>query len=346
MQFGDERFTDTAMKIVGFFHMKEVHWNLAEEDRLRIEARFPGANVVAVDDPADLPGQITDAEVFVGFHIPAEVFVAAKQLRWVQSISAGIETNLFPEMQASDVTLTGGTGLHAVCIPEHVLGQMLILARNFHEAQRLQAAQEWNRFQCLLFGPSIIELNESNLAILGAGAIGQNLAKSAAALGMHVRVMRRDATRPLPDVEAVVPPDRLHELLSWADFVVIALPLTAETRDMIGEAELKAMKSTAHLINVGRGELIDDEALVSALQRGAIGGAALDVFREEPLPSDHPFWKLPNLVLTPHISGYTPNYLRKALDLFEDNLGRYIAGKPLRNVVDKRLGYAPPDDPA
>ncbi|MBI3784808.1 MAG: D-2-hydroxyacid dehydrogenase [Deltaproteobacteria bacterium] len=332
------------MKIVAFFHMKEVRWNLADEDCRRLEARFPGVHLVAIEDPADLSREIVDADVFVGFTIPRDVFVAARQLRWVQSISAGIEENLYPEMLASSVVLTGGTGLHAVCIPEHVLGQMFVLARNFHEAQRLQAACEWNRFQCIIFGPSIIELQGSNLAIFGAGAIGQGLAQRAAALGMHVRVLRRHATRPLPGVEAVVPPERLQELLSWADFVVLALPLTRETHGLVGERQLAAMKSSAHLINVGRGELIDEEALVSALQRGAIGGAALDVFNQEPLPSEHPFWKLPNLVLTPHISGYTPNYFRKALDLFEDNLGRYIAATPLRNVVDKRLGYAPPSD--
>ncbi|HVM95729.1 MAG TPA: D-2-hydroxyacid dehydrogenase, partial [Candidatus Acidoferrales bacterium] len=258
------------MKIAAFFHMKEVRWNLADEDVRRIEARFPGVRIVAIEDPADMLREIVDADAFVGFTIPRDVFVAAQRLRWVQSISAGVEDNLFAEMKASDVVLTGGTGLHAVSIPEHVLGQMLVLARNFHEAQRLQAAQQWNRFQVIVFAAGIVELHGSNLAILGAGAIGQNLARRAAALGMHVRVLRRHATRGLRDVEAVVPPERLAELLSWADFVVLALPLTAETRHIVGEPQFAAMKSAAHLINIGRGELIDDDALVSALQRGAI----------------------------------------------------------------------------
>jgi phosphoglycerate dehydrogenase-like enzyme len=330
------------MKIVAFFHLRELRWNLADEDRLRIESQFPGVQILSVEDPATLPLAMADTEVFVGFGIPRGAFVAAPRLRWVQSVSAGIEDNLFPEMLASAVLLTNGAGLHAVSIPEHVLGQMLVLGRNFHEAQRLQAARQWNRFQVIAFGATIRELHGSNLAILGAGAIGQNLARSAAALGMHVRVMRRDASRPLPNVEAVCPPEKLAELLSWADFVVLALPLTPETRGLIGAPALAAMKSSAHLINVGRGELIDDDALISALQRGAIAGAALDVFRQEPLPSEHLFWGLPNVVLTPHISGYTPDYFRKALDLFADNLARFLAGTPLRNVVDKRLGYSRP----
>ena len=159
-------------------------------------------------------------------------------------------------------------------------------------------------------------------------------------MGMRVRLMRRDATRSVPGVEAVLPPTALHDLLAWADWVVCALPLTAETQGIIGADALKAMRSSAFLINVGRGEHVDDDALIQALRNGAIAGAALDVFRAEPLPPDHAFWSLPNLVLTPHISGYTPQYFQKMLAIFEDNLDRYVHGLPLRNVVDKQLGYA------
>src|SRR5262245_4847215 len=154
------------MKIVSFFHMQELRWNLAAEDCARIEAKFPGVHVVSVEDPDKLAGEAADADVFVGFRIPRQVFTGAKHLRWVQSASAGIEENLFPEMIASDVTLTNGAGLHAICIPEHVLAQMFVLARNFHEALRLQANGEWNRFACITFGGGLRELNDSNLAIL------------------------------------------------------------------------------------------------------------------------------------------------------------------------------------
>ncbi len=328
------------MDVVAFFHLKEVRWAVAASDRERLEARCPGVRMVSVEDPADLPAALADAEVFVGWHFPAEHFAAARRLRWVHSASAGIEANLFPELVASKVILTNSAGLHAVSIPEHVLGQMLVLARNFHEALRLQARAQWNRFGVLSFGGSIRELHGANLAILGAGAIGRNLAQRAAALGMHVRVMRRDPTRRVDGAEAVVAPAALHELLAWADFVVCALPLTNETRGVIDEAALRSLRSSAYLINVGRGEHIDEGALVHALRCGAIAGAALDVFNDEPLPSDHPFWSLPNLVLTPHISGYTPQYFEKMLALFEDNLDRYASGRPLRNVVDKQLGYA------
>ncbi len=327
------------MNVVAFFHLKEVRWALPDSDRERIESRFPGVHIVSVDDPADLGRALADAEVFAGWALPRQHFAEAKRLRWVHSASAGVEANLFPEFVASDVILTNSTGLHAISIPEHVLGQMLTLARNFHQAVRLQARAEWNRFEIISFAGGVREVHGSNLAILGAGAIGRSLAQLAAALGMHVRVMRRDPHRGVPGAETVVGPSELHSLLAWADWVVCALPMTAETRGLIDATALGAMRSDAYLINVGRGESIDDDALVKALRNGAIAGAALDVFHEEPLPPQHPFWSLPNLLLTPHISGYTAQYFQKVIELFEDNLARYVSGRPLRNVVDKQLGY-------
>jgi phosphoglycerate dehydrogenase-like enzyme len=328
------------MKVAAYFHLKEVRWSLHDATLARWRERFPQVEVVSVEDGADLTAALADAEVFVGWRIPPEHFVAARRLRWMHSASAGIEDWLFPELVASDVVLTNSTGLHSVCIPEHVLGQMLVLARNFHEAQRLQQRSEWNRFAVIAYASGVRELHGSKLAILGAGPIGANLARLAAALGMQVRVLRRDPQRPVPGAEAVWGPERLHELLGWADFVVLSVPLTAETRGLIGAAELRAMRSDAFLINIARGEVVDEEALARCLRAGGLAGAALDVFTEEPLPAGHPFWSLPNLVITPHISGYTPTYFDRMLEIFADNLERYLDGRPLVNVVDKTLGYA------
>lgn len=328
------------IRVVAYFELKEMRWLMPDSERERIEGRFPEVRIDSVEDPHRLPAALAEAEVFAGWHFPAQNFAAARKLRWMHSASAGVEANLFPELVASDVVLTNSAGLHSVSIPEHVLGQMLVLARNFHEALRLQARGEWNRFGVISYGATIRELQGSRLAILGAGAIGRELTRRATALGMHVRVMRRDARHPVEGAETVVPPTALHDLLGWADFVVCALPLTAETHCIIDATALKAMRSNAFLINIGRGEHIEDAALIDALQRGGIAGAAIDAFRDEPLPADHPFWTLPNLVLTPHISGYTPQYFDKMLALFEENLDRYLRGQPLRNVVDKRLGYA------
>lgn len=327
------------MKIVAFFELNELRWNLPPEEKSRLEALFPGVEIVPVADHADLPAALADAEGFFGWHFPAEHFSAAKRLRWVQSANAGADANLFPAMRASDVILCNGGGLHTTCIPEHVIGQMLVLARNFHESLRLQAQHEWNRFGVILHGAGVRELRGSNLALLGAGPIGAHLVPLALAFGMNVRVLRRDPARAVDGAEAVVGPDGLHALLGWADFVVLAMPLTEDTRGLIDAAALAAMKPSAFLINVARGEVVDDEALIAALRARRIAGAALDVFDPEPLPADHAFWGLPNLVLTPHISGYTPRYFELAMALFEDNLARYRDGRPLRNVVDKQLGY-------
>jgi phosphoglycerate dehydrogenase-like enzyme len=332
------------MNVVAYFELSEVKWVLPESDRARLESMIGDGEVISLEDASLLPKVLPDADVFVGWHFPRDLFAAAKRLRWVHSASAGVEANLFPELVDSHVVLTNSTGLHAVCIPEHVLGQMFILARNFHEALRLQARGEWNRFGVLSFGGSITELNGSRMAILGAGAIGRNLARLASGLGVQVRIMRRDASRPVPGAEAVVPPSGLADLLAWADWIVCALPLTPDTRGLIDATALQHIRSSAYLINVGRGETIDDDALVHALRVGALAGAALDVFTQEPLPADHPFWSLPNLVLTPHISGYTPQYFAKMLAIFEDNLQRFVKGQPLRNVVDKKLGYSRGDE--
>ncbi|MFN8640575.1 MAG: D-2-hydroxyacid dehydrogenase [Candidatus Binatia bacterium] len=329
------------MKLVAFFHLKEVRWALPDDRLDAWRRRFPGLEVVSVEDDADLAAAIAEADAFVGWRLPPEAFVQARRLRWLHSASAGIEESLFPALVDSDVVLTNSTGLHAICIPEHILGQMLVLARNFHEAVRLQSHGEWNRYAVIAHQGGMRELHGAHLAILGAGPIGANLARLAAAMGMRVRVLRRDAGRPVEHAEAVVPPADLHALLAWADFVVLAVPLTAETRGMIGAAELRAMRSSAYLINVARGEVVDEAELVRCLRAGAIAGAALDVFGEEPLPAGHPLWGLPNALLTPHVSGYTSTYFERMLALFEDNLSRFLTGQPLRNVVDKRLGYAP-----
>jgi phosphoglycerate dehydrogenase-like enzyme len=327
------------MKVVSFFQLKEVRWAIPPQDLAAIRAELPQVDIVSIDDEADVPAAIADADAFVGWTFPATCFAAAKRLRWIHSASAGIEANLFPEMVASDVMLTNAAGLHSVSIPEHVLGLMLALARNFHESLRLQQRASWERYAVILYAGGIKELSGSNLAILGAGAIGAALARLGSALDMHVRVLRRRPDKPVPGAEAVVGSDAKLELLRWADFVVLATPLTKETECMIDREALAAMRSSSYLINIARGEVVDDDALVEALQRGAIAGAGLDTFREEPLPPSSPYWALPNAIVTPHISGYTPRYFERTLELFRENLRRFVSGERLRNVVDKRLGY-------
>jgi phosphoglycerate dehydrogenase-like enzyme len=329
------------MKVVLYLRIKEIRWTVSNEDLAALETRFPGVRFVRVTDDDELPGALADADVFVGFHFPPELFAASTRLRWIHSVAVGVEENLFPAMLESDVVLTNAAGMHAVNIPEHAIGLLCALARNLHVAWRLQAERRWDRYAMIAGGGGFLPLAGSHLAVLGAGAIGQGIVRLARGLGMQVRVMRRRPELPVEGAEAVVGPDALHPLLAWADCVVIATPLTPDTHHLIDHAALGAMRSSAHLVNVGRGEIIDDEALVEALRDGAIAGAGLDVFSEEPLPPEHPYWGLDSVILTPHVSGYMPDFFARALALFADNLERFRAGSPLRNLVDKRLGYAP-----
>lgn len=327
------------MKVVSYFQLHEVQWAIPESDLEDLRRRFPSVTFASCRTPEELEREIPDADVFVGWLFPPDLFPRARKLRWFHTASAGVEDNLIPSLVESDLVLTNAAGLHSVSIPEHVLALMLALARNLHEAQRLQMQSRWDRIGAIAFGVGVRELADSHLAVIGAGAIGTALTRLAVALGMKVRVMRRRAHRPVAGAETVVGPGDLESLLAWADFVVLAAPLTAETRHLIDSEALAAMKRTAFLINVARGEVIDDDALIEALREKRIAGAGLDVASPEPLPASSPYWGLANVILTPHVSGYTATYFERTLTLFADNLDRFLRGETLRNVVNKRLGY-------
>ena len=329
------------MKAVLYFRIKEIRWTVGDDELRAAQARFPAVELVRVTEDDALPAALDDADIFFGFHFPPELFATAERLRWIHSAAAGIEANLFPAVVASDVVLTNAAGLHAINIPEHAIALVCALARNLHVAQRLKAERRWDRYTVIASGGGFRPLVDSHLAVLGAGAIGLGVARLGRALGMRVRVLRRRPELAVPDAEAVVGREGLHALLGWADFVVVATPLTADTHHLIDAAALAAMPSSAHLVNVGRGEIVDDAALIEALRSGAIAGAGLDVFAEEPLPPDSPYWTLDGVILTPHVSGYLPDFFARAFSIFLDNLERFQDGRPLRNVVDKRLGYAP-----
>jgi phosphoglycerate dehydrogenase-like enzyme len=220
--------------------------------------------------------------------------------------------------------------VHPVQIAEHAFAMMLAFARKLHEAMRHQAGGKWQAPA----GESLGELYEKTLLMIGLGAIGERVAQVGSALGMRVLGVRRRQVEP-PGVEAVYPLDRLQDILPQCDFVVLAPPLTQETRGMIGERELRAMKKSAFLVNVGRGRLIDEAALIRALQDGWIAGAGLDVFETEPLPAESPLWAMPNVIITAHYAGASPRYYERAMPIFLDNLRRYRDGEELRNLVDK-----------
>lgn len=255
----------------------------------------------------------------------------APRLRWIQSTLAG-PGGLDPALLAN-VTVTTAAGVASVPIAEWVIAAMLMFAKGWPGLWRKQQAHAYDRFV-----PR--ELAGSTIGIVGLGAIGSEVATRAHAFGCRVIAMRRTVgAQPHPLADEMVPPSELHTLLRASDYVVLAAPLTDQTRGLIDAAALSSMKPDAVLINVARGGLVDEAALVDALRAGTIGGAALDVFAVEPLPADSPLWDLEQVILSPHISAGTDRYYERATALFCENLGRYLRGEPLANVVDPSRGY-------
>ncbi|MFB0535064.1 MAG: D-2-hydroxyacid dehydrogenase [Anaerolineae bacterium] len=289
-------------------------------------------------------------EVLYSFYLPADLSRAPK-LKWVQMHAAGVDSLLDHPIMRSDVLLTTTSGIHATPIAEYVFASILAFNRRVPQMLYYQSRREWPEGRWNLFARP--ELRDSTLGIVGYGSIGREVGRIAGCFGMRVVAIKRSVSQ-MRDVgyavqgtgdregallDGAFPPERLSEMLSLCDYVVVAVPLTPETRKLIGEAELRAMKPSAYLVNISRGGTVDEAALIRALREGWIAGAGLDVFEEEPLPSDSPLYDLENIILSPHVSGFTLRYDERASDLFAENLRRYLAGEPLLNLVDKARGY-------
>lgn len=271
--------------------------------------------------------------------IPPDVLERAPALQWIQLSSAGIDRLIETPLARSHVTLTTASGIHSATISEYVIGGMIALAKRFPDAMSAKRDASWRPYW-----PDVLE--GKTVGIVGAGHIGSRVGRVARAMGMRVIGSRRSVEHRIsggeagvPDIDELVPSSDLHYLLSESDYIVIATPLTPETRGMIGEAEIGAMKPTAAIINIARGAIIDEPAMIAALREGRIAGAALDVFSQEPLPPESELWQLENTIMTPHISGGMPDYMDRVVALFGDNLRRYVAGEKLMNVFDPERGY-------
>jgi len=313
--------------------LHERHYRPEHLEKLRSLA--PDYEVVATRNRQEVVAMLDDIEVAAG-ELPRELIPPARNLRWMQLWFAGADWILdYPEIQAKAFIVTNASGLHAIPITEHIFALLLAFARDIHGSVRAQGQKRW-----LSHGQGdVFELADKILLIIGVGAIGSRTAAIANALGMRVLGVRRNPARPVPHVAAMFGPEQLLEALPQADFVVLTIPATPETTKLIGPAELEAMKSSAYIVNTGRGDTIDQRALIQALQRGQLAGAGLDVFETEPLPPDSPLWEMDNVIITAHYAGQTPHYNERAWEIFYDNLGRYLAGESLRNVVDTELGY-------
>ena len=318
----------------------DPEWEI-ESVRVALEATGDGVRVT----PPELLEAVADAEVYCGWGIRRDVFLAARKLRWFHSGAAGARNSLFEEMRASDVIFTNSAGMYADSLADHAMAGILYFVRGLDLAVQAQREREWVQSALnsprspLHAAPAAGEVAGASLGIIGYGGIGSALGRRAHALGMRVQAIRRRAGRTPPELDRLDGPDHLPELLESSDFVALTAPETPETDGLLGAAELARMKPGAVLINLARGTLVDEAALVRALETGHLRGAMLDVFATEPLPADHPLWRLENVLITPHVGGTSARFWERETDLIVRNISRYQRGDPLENRVDKARGY-------
>ena len=269
------------------------------------------------------------AEIYIGAGVPREVFLAAQPtLRWAHSTTAGVSSFLYDELVTSSVQFTNSAGVHAPPMAETVLGMVFYFARGLDYAVHAQVRGEWLQAPYIGSDSAIREINGATIGIIGFGGIGREVRDRAEALGMSVKLVRSNSNRA-----------ELEALLRDSDYLLIAAPDTLQTRGMIGKTEIALLKPSAVLINVARGSVVDESAMLEALQAGRLRGAGLDVFQTEPLPAHSPLWRLPNVLITPHVSAVTRRFWDRQQELILDNLSRYLTGRALRNQVDKVRGY-------
>ncbi|HLL79243.1 MAG TPA: D-2-hydroxyacid dehydrogenase [Ktedonobacteraceae bacterium] len=300
-----------------------------------------GGPITCVTTDEELTNNLAEAEVLCAYSVPQHVRDLAPHLRWLQFPGAGVDslrkTGLLEP--TSPIIITSASGIHASTIAEYVFGSMLMFNWNWPQMVRLQDQHIWAR-SAGWYNLGRRELIDATLGIVGVGNIGRRIAQIGHAFGMRTLGMRRSASDERdPDIDAFFPRERLHELLSQSDYVVLAVPLTPDTEKLIGEAELRAMRHSAYLVNIARGHVVDEAALIRALREGWIAGAGLDVTETEPLPSESPLYSMPNVILTPHLSGNSVYYGERLAKLFAENIRRYRAGAALLNRYDAKRGY-------
>ena len=329
----------TAPRVLEWVRDPAGVWNMPGEQVAALAREFPD---VRFDDPAtreECEALLPEADVVLGFALRPHNFARASRVRWVHSTAAGVGHLLFPELVDSPIVVTNARGAHARSMAEHVLGLMLSFTRRLHVSRDMQGARRWTQAELVRSEPPFAELHGATLGIVGFGHIGRAVGAAARAFGMRVIALRRHPEPEPGPAHEQWGVERLGELLEQSDWVVLAAPHTPATQRLLGPAEFARMKPGARLVNIARGALVDEAALVAALRGGRLAGAALDVVEEEPLPAESPLWTMPEVILTPHTAGVGPGLWDRVREQFAGNLRRFLAGQPLENVVDKRSGY-------
>ena len=315
-------------------HLVLIAHTLTPQNIERIKQVSPDTDVVCVEELPLIEKFLPDATIFVG-ELDPRLLPLARNLKWVHLPWAGLDKILYPEFVKSEIILTSSKGLHKHQMTEHLFAMILTFSRRLMTYSRFQVEKRWDSSPFREFEL----LHGKTLGTLGVGTIGSEMARAAKAFGMRVVGMKRDPSIPVEHVDVLIGPESLSRLLRESDHIVVVLPLTKETRSLIAKKEFDLMERAPYFYNFARGAIVHEDDLISALREGKIKGAGLDVFEEEPLPPTSPLWEMENVIITPHVAGLIPHYMREALGLFIENLRRYLGGEELLNVVNKARGY-------
>lgn len=327
------------MKILISIQQPVKQWQIPEESVATLRRRFPLINFVHATTPAERAEALSECDAAYTWILNAAELAGAPRLKWVHSSAVAVETLCLPELFARGIAVSNTRGVQALPIAEHVMALVLSLAKQIPFVIENQQQSRWaqnefigDRLPWLLHGRT--------LGLVGVGTIGSEIAKRAAAFGMRVIALRRrPAYGVIGHVEHVYGKDQLDEFLGQCHVIVVAAPLTPETHGLLGAAEFAKMPAGAVVVNVGRAKIVDTDALIAALKSGHLGGAALDVFPLEPLPADHPLWNIPNVILTPHTSGFRRGHWDEVVELYAENIQRWLKGEPLKYRIEPELGY-------
>ncbi len=327
------------MKILIVHHHRFELWHAPSWLRDRLQSAFPDFQFLQFENYDRVAGEIADTDVFIGWSLRPEQYIAAKKLRWIHSPAAAVHQLMYPELVRSNVIVTNSSNVHGPVVAEHAISVLLALAKRLPQAMHYQREKKWAQTLLWNESPRPREVSGATVVVVGVGGIGSAFIHHARHFGMHVIAVRESVSKGKGEADEVVSLSDLDKVLPRADYILLCTPVTPATTGMINESRLNRMKPDAYIINVGRGPLIDEAALLHALQTKRIAGAALDVFVEEPLPAESPLWSLDNLLITPHTAAVTERLWDRHSELIVENLRRLLAGQPLLNVVDKSKGY-------
>lgn len=327
------------MKILICHHHRFELWCAPAWIGERLARDFPEIAVVHLPDYHGMTREILDTDVLIGWSIKPKQFAEAHKLRWVHSPAAAVHQLMFPELVGSSVIVTNSGGVHGSVVAEHALAVLLALAKRLPQAMRYQEKKKWAQEILWREEPRPREISCATVVVVGMGSIGREFTVRAKALGMKVLAVRENPEKGLSGADEVFGTSQLDSILPQADYLLLCTPVTPSTTGAIDRARLARMRPDSYLINVGRGPLVDEAALLDALRSGKIAGAALDVFTEEPLPQDSPFWDLENVLITPHTAAVTERLWERHYQLICENLRRFVTGKELLYLIDKRRGY-------